>query len=817
MNVKAIIAFCLSLLLATAALAQTKGPALSGKVLSKGGEAVPYATVKLKGTRYGCATNEKGMFYLYAPAGRYTLVVSALGYKTAEQPVELTEERQRTHVTLTASQTELGEAVVTGRGGVGRVKQSAYNAVAIDATRLQNTTKTLSDALAATPGLKLRESGGAGSDMTMIMNGFSGKHVKVFIDGVPQEGVGESFGLNNIPVNFAERIEVYKGVVPVGFGTDAMGGVINIVTGRHPKGWSVDASYSYGSFNTHKSHANFSYITRRGLLFEVNAFQNYSDNNYWVDTPVEEFFENGTTKLDTKKTQHVRRFHDTYHNEAVTGKVGMVDRSWADRLVLGLTYSNMYKEIQTGVVQKVVYGQKHRRGHSLMPSLEYSKHNLLTRGLDVALTGNFNKNVTQNVDTSSYRYNWLGQEKYMDGRVGEQSYQDRRMDNDNWNATMTVKYRIGTAHSFVLNHVFNSFRRDNMPTAGTVVSEADNFSKLTRKNITGLSYTLQPSEAWNMVVFGKYYNQYNSGPVSTATNGTSDYVALTNTTNALGYGLAGTYFFLKGAQAKLSYERAYRLPTTDELFGDEDLELGSIGLKPEKSDNVNLNLSYTKQWGAHGLYAEATMVYRDTKDYIQRRIGTYTGNKSYASYQNHGKVKTKGYTLALRYSYSDWVDLGGSLSSMNVRDNVKTLNEGSQQANLTYGDRLPNQPYLFANSDITLNWNDCGAKGNRLSLTYDNFYQHAFPLYSESLGAKETKKYVPEQFSHNLCLTYSLKQGRYNFSFECRNLTDAKLYDNFSLQKAGRAFYGKVRVSLGSPKGKDSRDGNGHKGHGHRH
>ena len=63
--------------------------------------------------------------------------------------------------------------------------------------------------------MKLRESGGVGSDMQLMLDGFSGKHVKVFIDGVPQEGAGTAFDLNNIPVNFAERIEVYKGVVPV--------------------------------------------------------------------------------------------------------------------------------------------------------------------------------------------------------------------------------------------------------------------------------------------------------------------------------------------------------------------------------------------------------------------------------------------------------------------------------------------------------------------------------------------------------------------------------------------------------------------------
>lgn len=818
MRIKIVPVIGLLLLIATTVLAQTKSPALSGKVISKNNEKISYATVVLKGTTFGCSTNEQGMYYLDAPAGKYTLVVSALGYETVEKPVTLTNERQKMHIVLTDSHIALEEVVVMS-SGVTRVNKSAYNAVAIDAKKLQNSTKNLSDALINIPGLKLRESGGVGSDMSMIMDGFSGKHIKVFIDGVPQEGVGESFGLNNIPVNFADRIEVYKGVVPVGFGTDALGGVINIVTGKHPKGWSLDASYSYGSFNTHKSYANFSYTSAKGLMFEVNAFQNYSDNSYWVDTPVEEFSENGKqTSYDTSKSEHVRRFNDTYHNEAVIGKFGLVDQKWADRLVFGLTYSNMYKEIQTGVIQKVVFGQKHRKGHSLMPSLEYTKRNLFTHGLDLTMTANYNRNVTWNVDTASYRYNWLGQ-SILNSTLGEQSYQNRRLDNDNWNATFTLKYRIGTAHSFILNHVFSSFHRDNTSTAGTVTSEIDAFSKLTRKNITGISYMLTPSEHWNLSVFGKYYNQYNSGPVSTSESGTSDYIMLTNTTSSFGYGAAGTYFLLKGLQAKLSYERAYRLPTNDELFGDEDLELGSIGLKPEKSDNVNFNLSYTKQWGAHGLYAEGSLVYRNTTDYIQRRIGTYTGNKSYASYQNHGKVKTDGYTLSMRYTYSDWLSLGGNFSNLNVRDNVKTLNEGSVQTNLTYGDRIPNQPYLFANSDLTLTWKNCGVKGNVLSFTYDNYYQKKFPLYSESLGLKETKMYVPEQFSHNVSLTYSIQHGRYNVSVECRNLTDEKLYDNFSLQKAGRAFYGKVRVCFGSNNtgsGRSSRGGGEH-GHGHRH
>ena len=73
-----------------------------------------------------------------------------------------------------------------------------------------------------------------------------------------------------------------RGGVPGGCGTDAQGADNNIVPGKHRKGWSLDASYTYGSFNTHKSYVDFSYISESGFSFEINAFQNYSDTNYGV-------------------------------------------------------------------------------------------------------------------------------------------------------------------------------------------------------------------------------------------------------------------------------------------------------------------------------------------------------------------------------------------------------------------------------------------------------------------------------------------------------------------------------------------------------
>ena len=785
--VVAVIAVCL---LALDLSAKDLAGLISGKVLSSDGEPIDYANVYLKGSTYFGNTDEKGLYHIKAPQGKYTVVFSSVGFETQEIKAEIKPgERTKLNVKLKPAG-QLAEVIVVGNQ-LSKVRNSAFNATAVDTRELENTTKTLSEALSKAPGMKIRESGGVGSDMAVTMDGFSGKHVKVFIDGVPQEGVGSSFGINNIPVNFADRIEVYRGVVPVGFGSDAIGGVINIVTPKRQRRWFVDASYSYGSFNTHKTYVNFGQTLSNGFKYEINVFQNYSDNNYSVDAPVEDFSTGGINK---NKLEHVGRFNDTYHNEAVVAKIGFVKKPWADRLMAGFTYSHMYKEIQTGVRQEIVYGQKHRHGHSLIGSLEYGKRNILTNGLDVALSANYNRNITVNVDTASVKYNWRGETDRLNS-PGEQSYQNSRANNNNWSATFTTDYRLGEKHLFTLNDVFNTFSRsnDNLLAAAVATEE---IGKITSKNIVGLSYRYTPIAKLIFTAFGKQYHQFVSGPVAT-TAAQDNYEKTTRAVDAFGYGTAATWLMPLGLQLKASYEKAYRLPTIEEMFGDEDLEVGDMSLKPESSHNVNLNLSYNAVFGQNIIYVEAGFIYRDTRDYIQRNILALSGGKSAATYVNYGRVDTKGFSVSARYNFAKWISVGGNFTQMNVRDNMKTA-MGSSVANVAYRERMPNQPYMFADSDINFYWHGLGRRGNVLTFTYDNQFTHKFCYYASNIGSNNNDYMVPDQFSHNLTLSYSIKNGRYNLSFECRNITDERLYDNFSLQKAGRAFYGKVRIYFGN-------------------
>lgn len=180
---------------------------ISGTVVADNGQPVDYASVVFAGTSMGCFTDADGRFSMEAPAGNYQLHVSSLGFRKNESKVSLSDSNPLAVEVVLASETQVLDEVEVVSNVVSRVQRSAFNAVGLDTKVMENTSQNLSDLLSQAPGMKLRESGGVGSDMQLMMDGFSGKHIKVFIDGVPQEGVGSSFSLNNIPVNFAERME----------------------------------------------------------------------------------------------------------------------------------------------------------------------------------------------------------------------------------------------------------------------------------------------------------------------------------------------------------------------------------------------------------------------------------------------------------------------------------------------------------------------------------------------------------------------------------------------------------------------------------
>ena len=678
--------------------------------------------------------------------------------------------------------TQLSEVVLTGQSPIKQVQKAAYNVVAIEAQQLRNLNSNAADMLARVSGVKMRETGGVGAEANINLNGFTGRHVRIFIDGVPMNEANASFRINNIPAELIERIEIYKGVVPVTFGADALGGAINVVTRKSRYNYG-NLSYTFGSFNTHKSTLNLGQFLTDNISVELNAYQNYSDNSYKVFTEYLDL----QTGTYSKEKRWFKRFHDRYHNEAIIGRVNIFDEKWADKLSFALNYSQEDKQLQNANLMQKVFGGKYRKSHNYSSSVEYEKKNIL-KGLSFFLTGRYDFTTTQNVDEEARRYSWTGEYEPMVTR-GESQLQNTIFEGKTGYITSHLDYQLNEKHSFQLTHTFSNYTRRNKNMLITNYTlDSDFMRRVNEKNISGFSYKFTPSERWNILAFGKYYNTAVTGPVIVTGYGSrAVYEEETHHTQAWGYGGATTYQLLKTLQTKISYEKSFRLPTDNELFGDGDLEIGNYKLKPENSNNLNVNISYQPLFKAHSLLVEAGFAYRYIKDYIIRSIISAGANEGSAGSRNHGKVLNMGVDATLRYFYKDVFSVGANLSYMNLRNKEEFTETGRPSA--IYNDRLPNMPYLFGNADATCNIGSLIAKRDKLSLNYNLFFTEEFFTSWQSEG---TKIKVPRQLSHDVSLTYYTPNKRLSLSVEAKNITDELLYDNYSLQKAGRAFYAKL-------------------------
>ena len=682
----------------------------------------------------------------------------------------------------------IDQVSVMGYSAIQKVNRLAYNVTAIDATKLHNTTLDIAGLLDRTPGARLRQTGGLGSDFDLSIHGFSGKRIKYFLDGVPMDDLGAAFQINNIPVNIAERIEIYKGVVPVWLGSDVLGAAVNIITTDQQN--YIDASYAYGSFNTHQSYINAAYTSEKGFRAQVNAFQNFSDNNYQVnadaaDLKTGKYYENSL----------VRRFHDQYHNETVIAKVGVVNKSWADELLAGVTLGRYYKEIQTGARLLAVYGEKHNRGNILMPSVKYAKRDFVMRGLDVMLHANYNFGEEQSIDTANVRYNWFGEHKVNPGKGGEQWYSHYVFKNNLANMTATMQYSLSPNQQIALNSVYSHFDRvnDNL----VVLNRKENVPQKANKHISGLSYQYIIPDRWEATVFGKLLSQQTSSTLietSYVTPGDTVYNQVTAHRDKWGYGFATAYRLRQRVQVKLSYERTHRLPETDDIYGDMLNKEGNWFIKPESSNNLNLGANYHFRLQDNRFFVQATGVYYYTKDFIVNTFNSYT-NRLKA--ENLLAVSNLGIEAEVRYAYRDRLTAGLNITSQNLRDQAEyRVDTQTPIKSNTYQLRIPNIPYLFGHADASYFFANLFEKGDKLTTTYNLHYINEFFLYWENEGAKDTKRTIPTQVAHDVNLTYSLKDGRYNISLMCNNLANANLYDNFSLQKPGRSVQVKIRYFI---------------------
>ncbi len=793
---------CFFLLFCFAASAQFN---LSGVVKDANGYLVPQAQIKLSGSGISkeTQTNDAAVYSFWdLPSGTYNLEILSGDFIGFDQVVVKNANLRHDIKLNNDSDYELDEIAIRAESIKTQMEKKGFAVNVINTEEAGRRNIQTNELLNTTVGVKIRQNGGLGSDVQYSLNGLSGSAVRIFIDGIPITTFGSSFNLNSIPPSMIQRIEVFKGVVPGYLADDALGGAINIVLDKSA-GTNLNASVSYGSFNTLQANVNALYrFDESGFTIKTSGFHNYSDNDYKVSG--RNIVVTGLGGQETRITG--RRFYDDYRSTGGVVQVGYTDVSWADQFYLGFTGSDDYNQIQHGAFQtKMPYRGRFTESAVALANLNYQKKNLFTKGLTLNVNGYYGKRNRQLNDTVAAAYAWNG-ERAIDFRGNEYEYtwgsqQEGgptllKIDRNVASIRTDISYAFNDNHKFLFNHVYSGIDRKDSDALRSLLENTFVGTRDLHKNILSGTYEVNAfNSRLKANLFYKYYQQktISKDPaIGEDADGNQIVVDEVVSSNKIfdGYGFAASYAITPEVFLLASAEKAVRLPNETEIFGnDGDNVLANSSINPEKSENFNLGFRLGSfRFNNHQLTFSGNLFTRNIKDRIGLPIETSLNvNEDVIFYVNQGSGTSKGFDAELNYAYDNQLRANFNISKFDLNVN----SQGVERA-------VPNTPFFTMNGNLSYSLKNILQKQSRLDLFYTLYFTDEF-FYLSPIGTN-TGGYdffkVPTQLAQDFGLSYFFPNKRFVLSLDVKNIFDKPVYDNLRVQKPGRAFYLKLNYSI---------------------
>lgn len=224
-----------------------------GHVLDKEtGEHVPFLVVSLKGTTVGTTTGDSGHYYLeHLPLGKFILQVSGVGYKTAYKEIEI-KDNVSLEVNFLVEEDNVmldGVVVSANRSETARMlAPTLVNVVNMETYDKVNAT-SLSQGLIFQPGVRVENNCQNCSYQQVRINGLDGPYTQILIDSRPIfSALAGVYGIEQLPANMVDRVEVMRGGGSALFGSSAIAGTINIIT-KEPVRNSASLAHTTSSIN----------------------------------------------------------------------------------------------------------------------------------------------------------------------------------------------------------------------------------------------------------------------------------------------------------------------------------------------------------------------------------------------------------------------------------------------------------------------------------------------------------------------------------------------------------------------------------------
>ena len=756
---------------------------LTGRITDENGQPLLGATIQLLRTSFGAVTNVTGRFTISdIPNGNYTVRISSVGFEKYQKNIQIKGSTIDLSVSLRESVNQLEEVIVSANTEAESLKLSAKAVDVIETREAKIQTVDLGEVLARIQGVNVQRGGGLGSNAQLSLNGLTNDQIRFFVDGVPLRAMGYTFGIANIPVNLVNRVEVYKGVVPIRFGADALGGAVNIVSNESFEGTGGTISYQFGSFRTHRLAFNAYHQPLKASYFvRASGFYDYTKNNYKIDVEVPD----ARGKL-TERT--IRRFHDDYLARGINVDFGIKDQPWADVLMVKGFISDGERDLQHNFIMSIPYGEITTGFRTYGGLLKWKKNFWNT--LSIENIAGFSDSQTDLLDTATLVYTWEGEPSIgLDGDIVRRDPPgERGIPSDVRFTDMTYYNRLNLGLKLSDGH---ELRLSSSPTFDTrsgrnfLITDPDAVDRLTLQNeiitfTNGLEYDYKQSNKLNIIGFVKNYTQ------QLKTDDIENGGMLTDVsrlTNEPGGGANLKYQLNEKWELKTSYEWATRLPNLGEVFGDGIFIVDNVDINPERSHNMNLaaNLRTTfSDKSNFGLGINGFL--REVKDLI-----VLLGADEEFVYQNVADASSRGVEVN-----ASWSSYDGNLSitaNSTYFDFINMSESGPFGA--FKGDRIPNRPFLFSNSAFRYRLESIFSGRDDMIIFGGTRYVHKFFRSWESAGRRDTKQVIPSQFTQNIGVTYNrfFKHRKLTFTGEIQNLSNAQVFDFFGVQRPGRAFY----------------------------
>lgn len=752
---------------------------IKGTVIDKATQQpVPYATVAVEGLTLGAVTNFNGEFEIKnVPLGTYNIVARCIGYKLSKLSLILKESNNNTlNFKISEDFIGLEQVVVTAdRNNVQR-RDAPVVVNSIPTKLLEHTAAaTLADGLAFSPGLRVENDCNNCGFSQVRMNGLEGPYTQILINSRPIfSGLAGVYGLEHIPANMIQRVEVVRGGGSALFGGNAIAGTINIIT-KDPVSNSFKVGAKYGIIGVGAKNAG-------DVASDINVDFNASvvtDNHksgifiFGMNRNRDEWDANDDNFSDLVQLKNVSAGFRAYHRfsdlSKLTAEYHIVDekRRGGDQLDLP--------------------------AHEALVAEEVS-HRINSGGLVFDHFFNADRNTKMSIYASGQkinRHSYYGAAKLEDDKGVKLA--TPIPDNSAYGKTDDLAMAIG-AQLFVKSNNFivapaditlgveNTYNTLDDNKLGYYNYESKKFVPTTKiadqtSNTIGLFAQSKWDFDWIQFLVGARFDSYK---IKNSVDG-ADY------SNTVISPRANILFNLSDdMQLRMSYARGFRAP---QIF-DEDLHIEAssarrvihklaANLKEETSNSYTLSWDYTKNIGKWQTYLLAEGFYTRLNDPFFNDFSDIDkdGNMVMLRKNANGAV-VKGVNMELKIAPSHFVDFQAGMTVQSSKyDDAIDQGEDSDVASTTTKEilRTPKTYGYFA-----LNWKPL----HEFTTTISGNYTGPMHLIHLSGGLNKSG----DEIAESLVKSDSFMDMSINFAYHFDLGREVKLQFDFGVKNIFNAF-----------------------------